>query len=859
MIRRFISLITVFFILAGMIPAFASAASGNADLSGLTLSNGTLSPAFASSTTSYSAGVRNGVSTITVTPTVSDSGAAVTVNGTPVTSGTPSGAISLGVGSNTVTVVVTAQDGTPKVYTVTVTRAVRSSDAKLSALTLSSGTLTPLYTASVANAVSSITVTPTASDSGAKVTVNGTAVRSGTSSGAISLNVGINYINVSVIAEDSFSMKLYNVMVTRAASGSSDADLSGLTLSSGTLSPAFASGTASYTASVANDVSTITVTPTVSDSGATVTVNGTPVTSGTPSGAISLNVVSNTVTVVAMAQDGMTTKTYTVAVTRAAAPLSQNADLSALSLSNGTLTPAFVLGTTSYTASVANGVSSITVTPTLSDSNATVTVNDTVVADGTASGGNSLNVGSNTVTVVAMAEDGTTTKTYTVTVTRAASPLSNNADLSALSLSNGMLTPAFVSGTPSYTASVANGVSTITVMPTVSDSSATVTVNGTAVGSGTSSEAISLNEGNNTITVVATAQYGTSTKTYTVTVTRAAQTQPSPSSPDPTPPNDSKVISENGELSLPVGKPGEVSLGDTIKIDIPANATNKEMKLTIEKLLDTQEFLTDKDILASPVYEILKNFSENFSKPITLNFTFDPTSIKDNQRAAVFYYDEAKKEWVEVGGIARGNQISAEVDHFTKYAVLAVDSPSNVEVNLSDISRHWAEANIIQAVTGGIVGGYPDGTYKPDHTVTRAEFAVMLMNALKTQVEAEALTFIDLAKIPTWAQKAVAQAAQAGIIKGYENGTFRPDAEITRAEMAAMIANALKLKVEENAATGFADDKSIPIWAKGAAAEMKELGIMVGAGANTFNSDAKSTRAEAITVLLRMLAHYTSM
>ncbi|WP_339207000.1 hypothetical protein MHH56_04955 [Paenibacillus sp. FSL K6-3182] len=84
----------------------------------------------------------------------------------------------------------------------------------------------------------------------------------------------------------------------------------------------------------------------------------------------------------------------------------------------------------------------------------------------------------------------------------------------------------------------------------------------------------------------------------------------------------------------------------------------------------------------------MKNFSENFSKPVTLTLAIDPASIKDHQRTAIFYYDEAKKEWLEVGGIISGNQISAEVDHFTKYAVLAVDQPFNENVNLSDISGH---------------------------------------------------------------------------------------------------------------------------------------------------------------------------
>lgn len=93
------------------------------------------------------------------------------------------------------------------------------------------------------------------------------------------------------------------------------------------------------------------------------------------------------------------------------------------------------------------------------------------------------------------------------------------------------------------------------------------------------------------------------------------------------------------------------------------------------------------------------------------------------------------------------------------------------------------------------------------------------------------------------------------MISGYEDGSFRPDAKITRAEMAKMIANALKLSVESDATTDFADDMDIPTWAKGAVAAMKSLEIVAGTGNNQFNPDAPATRAEAVTVLLKMLAH----
>lgn len=103
-------------------------------------------------------------------------------------------------------------------------------------------------------------------------------------------------------------------------------------------------------------------------------------------------------------------------------------------------------------------------------------------------------------------------------------------------------------------------------------------------------------------------------------------------------------------------------------------------------------------------------------------------------------------------------------------------------------------------------------------------------------------------------QKAVAQAVQVSIINGYEDGTFRPNAEITRAEMAAMLAKALGQPVDANGTTSFVDDKNIPVWAKSAVSSVKKLGIVEGKDMNKFDPTAQTTRAEAVTVLLKVLA-----
>lgn len=102
---------------------FATGTSNNANLSGFTLSQGTLSPVFSASQISYTASVVAATNSITITPTAAQANATIKVNGTTVTSGNASGNIALALGSNVITIEVTAQDGTTtKTYTVTVTR-----------------------------------------------------------------------------------------------------------------------------------------------------------------------------------------------------------------------------------------------------------------------------------------------------------------------------------------------------------------------------------------------------------------------------------------------------------------------------------------------------------------------------------------------------------------------------------------------------------------------------------------------------------------------------------------------------------------------------------------------------------------
>ena len=310
------------------------------------------------------------------------------------------------------------------------------------------------------------------------------------------------------------------VTVTVTRTPGTDATLSGLSLSAGTLGLAFDPLTTAYTASVSNDVASLTLTPVASDTNATLTVNGNAVTSGQASVAISLGVGDNVITIEVTAEDGNTTRTYRVTVTRAP-PTGTDATLSGLSLGAGTLAPTFDPLTTTYTASVSNDVASLALTPAASDTNATLTVNGDAVTSGQASVAIALEVGDNVITIEVTAEDGNATRTYRVTVTRAPPP-GTDATLSGLSLGAGALAPAFDPLITAYTASVSNDVASLTLTPAANDTDATLTVNGNAVTSGQASPAIALEVGDNVITIEVTAEDGNATRTYRVTVTRAA-------------------------------------------------------------------------------------------------------------------------------------------------------------------------------------------------------------------------------------------------------------------------------------------------------------------------------------------------
>jgi autotransporter-associated beta strand protein len=200
-----------------------SRVGANAYLDYLLPSVGSLVPAFSAVTTNYTDTVNYAVSSIALTPYAADTNATIKVNGTVVVSGAPSSAISLSVGTTNIkTVVVSLDLSSTNTYVVAVTRTPASTNAFLADLVPGVGALSPAfasntlsYAISVPYATSNMTVTPTAAEAAATITVNGVGVASGASSGSIALNVGNTIITTVVTAQNGTTVKTYTVTVTR--------------------------------------------------------------------------------------------------------------------------------------------------------------------------------------------------------------------------------------------------------------------------------------------------------------------------------------------------------------------------------------------------------------------------------------------------------------------------------------------------------------------------------------------------------------------------------------------------------------------------------------------------------------------
>lgn len=214
---------------------------------------------------------------------------------------------------------------------------------------------------------------------------------------------------------------------------------------------------------------------------------------------------------------------------------------------------------------------------------------------------------------------------------------------------------------------------------------------------------------------------------------------------------------------------------------------------------------------------------------------------------------------VPVKIMKRGERLIARLSSVSNGILTVVSNPRS----FADIDHHWAQDEMVELAARGIAEGADDGNFMPDRPVGRAEFAAMIVRALGLHAERSERSFDDV-KAGDWFYEPIGIAGAYGLIDGYPDGSFRPQHPITRQEAMAVILKAMKRTGMNSAAFSekeirerlapFGDQERISPWAQEAAAVSIAAGVFNGDHGKLRPQD-RITRAETAAILLRMLRH----
>nr|WP_242072301.1 S-layer homology domain-containing protein [Microcoleus sp. FACHB-68] len=188
-----------------------------------------------------------------------------------------------------------------------------------------------------------------------------------------------------------------------------------------------------------------------------------------------------------------------------------------------------------------------------------------------------------------------------------------------------------------------------------------------------------------------------------------------------------------------------------------------------------------------------------------------------------------------------------------------ISVPTSAQTKFADIQTHWAKPCIEQLTTQQIIAGYPDGSFRPNEPVTRAEFAALINKAYSnTAPVRDASSFNDVSA-SNWAYSAIRQAYRTGFLSGYPNQVFNPNQNIPRVQVLVALANGLKYQPSRFAPltlnATFEDSADIPSYAFNAVAAATEKRLAVNyPSVRSLKPNQQATRADVATFLCQALA-----
>lgn len=194
--------------------------------------------------------------------------------------------------------------------------------------------------------------------------------------------------------------------------------------------------------------------------------------------------------------------------------------------------------------------------------------------------------------------------------------------------------------------------------------------------------------------------------------------------------------------------------------------------------------------------------------------------------------------------------------------IVSMLSPVLAFAAFDDLSSHWAKKDIEYLVDQKIIEGVTPTQFEPDRSITRAEFAALVVRSLGLGSVASSADFSDV-DASAWYADAVSTATYAGLINGYEDNSFRPAAPVTREEMAAIVIRALTYaevattvpaSTQKELLSQFKDADQI-IWARKEIAAALNAKIMNGMTSDTLSPTGTATRAQAATMVKRFMPY----
>lgn len=751
----------------------------------------------------------------------------------------------------------------------------QSENATLSSLSVGQGTLdrafSPAemnYQVEVAPEVTSLNFSFSKAEASQTISVTGATEQSVTddvySYTASNLMTGLNPVQIKVTAEDGNS-NTYNLSVKRLGEPSTNTQLGGLMLNNGTLSPAFSPEERNYQVEVAPEVTSLDFSFSKAETSQTISVTGATqqsvindVYSYTASNLVTgLNPVQIKVT----GEDG-NSNSYNLIVKRLSEP-SNNADLGGLALTSGILSPVFSPDVEHYTATVSSSIRSLVVSVNSVQEGASVKINGTSgkIAD------ISLASGRNTVTIEVTAPNGSTKKTYTLLITRSnednATGNNGNAGTGGSNGGGGVTSPVTNNNTSSNVQVLVNGQaqSAGTLMNSTVNGQqvVTISVNAEAIAQKLNTEAAG-----SVITIPVT---GINSANAGVIIGELnGQTVKLM--------EDKQAVlvlqTDTASYTLPASQIRIGSVAEQLKLN--SNDSLESIKLQVEiAQVDPTTLQAAKSVsqqagytlVGTPVeFNVIASYNGNttpvnkFSSYVERTIAL-PANIAPNQMTTGVVIDkDGSVRHVPTKIIIVNGVYYAQINSLTNSAYSIVYYPQS----FTDVANHWSNTAVNDMSSRMIVSGVSDSTFEPDRNITRAEFAAIVVRALGLKPGEGSNGFSDV-NDKDWFADVVKTASEYGLIGGYEDGTFRPQEQITRQEAMTLIARAMKVtgldsQVPADAVqqlSSFADAEEVADWAREAAAASVHTGLVTGRGSNTIAPLQSITRAETATILRRLL------